>query len=353
MKLISKAIVLFVVSESTYAGTIYGVAGIHHLKPYNMNPPTFVQMGSFANANKASDYQRYLRSRTNKAVTMNPLNHRYLVRVGPFYDYEALKQFERRFSDKKLPHHKMKSLPTHHDMNHSSKWFLNTEIGGQQPQWGSSATVNNGSGLTPPYNQDVYTANQSNMSVLLGLQAGRRWSFSHPCFSDFSLGAQYQYFFASNLSGQVIQFSLPQFTNYNDTWQMSSNLILANGKINFIDYNHCSPYFNAGIGAVINTNGHYSEEAYTGVTPRSSPDYANGSTAQFAYILGAGIDYQFSPEFMVNVGYQYSNLGTASSGSGAGSWSSQHLNFGRYQSNAFLFGLTYLFDRDTLGFYTK
>jgi opacity protein-like surface antigen len=226
----------------------------------------------------------------------------------------------------------------------STTWFANGQIGGQKGHLASSTTVNNSSGAAAPFNQDIYTINNPHMSTMLGIQLGHRWDFATEWITAFSLGAQYQYFFAYHTSGQVMEFSLPEFTNYNYRWQSASNLILGNAKLNLIRYKKFSPYVNGGLGTAYNDNMNYSEIPLGSVTPRTSPDYAGNSGSQFAYILGAGLDYYYNPQLIVSAGYQYSNLGTLFSGYGAQTWSSQRLNFGTYQSNAFLVGLTYLFD---------
>jgi len=385
MKLISKIILLTTLSHGSYAGTVYGLDNMNRLKPSHFKNTTYVQMGSFINPNGASQFQKHLKTKTNYPVLIKHTAGKYQVRVGPFHDYASLKQFadhlslvtpkkqasshvqrtiakawhrdavEVRAARKKAPMTTEAIKTTHRYIPtvSSSSWFVNGQIGGQKPQSGSAIAINNGIGLPPPSDRDIYTNNGTKMNPLLGVQAGRRWEFSNKWLTAASLGAQYQYFFASSVNGQVIQFSLPEFTNYSYQWQMGSNLILANGKLNFINYKRFSPYFSAGVGAVVNSNQEYTESAYPDVTARNSPDFQGNSNGQFAYTLGTGIDYRFSPELLLNAGYQYSNLGSLGTGYGINSWSSQSLNLGRYQSNAFLLGLTYLFDVKTHIPFTK
>jgi opacity protein-like surface antigen len=242
-------------------------------------------------------------------------------------------------------------IKNHHFSNNitSTKWFISGQIGDQTGTLkSSSTTVNNGSGLSAPFNQDTYTINNPNASALLGIQVGHRWEFDNEWLTAFSLGALYQYFFTQGIDGQVIEFSTPEFTNYNYYWKSASNLILANAKLNLINYKKFSPYINGGLGSAYNDNPSYAETPFSGVTPRTSPGYTGNSGTRFAYIVGAGLDYYYTPQLIVSVGYQYSNLGAQLSGYGTQSWSSQRLNFGTYQSNAFLVSLTYLFDINSL-----
>lgn len=227
------------------------------------------------------------------------------------------------------------------------RWYLAGQLGGQAARAGSSTTVHNGSGFSAPFDKDIYTASNRNMAVLLGLEAGKRWNIAQDWVRAFSLGLRYQYFMNSDVHGKVVQFSLPQFTNYNYKWQSAANALLVNTKLNFKPYQFFSPYVNAGLGGVLYSGGKYSETALADVTARISPGFANRSGSQFAYQLGAGVDYQFSDTMVFNAGYQYSNLASMRSGQGANTWSSQSLNFGTLHSNAFLVGLTYLFDANT------
>lgn len=354
MKLISKTILLFMLSECAHAHIIYGVAKIHDMQQHTMNKPVYVQTGSFSNLYAATEYQRHLKTKTIYTVFIKHSDNQYKVRVGPFYNYTTLKDFARRFSHGKSIKQPAVLRPV--DMStpvNPAAWFVNANVGGTKAGTGSSTTVDNGSGLASPYNQDIYNADGSDRSLLFGIQVGRHWEMDNPWLSAFSLGVQYQNVSTSNFSGQVIEFSLPEFTNYNYKWNMNSNLVLANAKLNLINYKRFSPYLNGGAGIVLNKANGYSESALSGVTPRVSPGYADNPSTQFGYILGAGIDYQLSPTLIVSAGYQYSNLGTANSGAGVDSWATQHLNFGSYQSNAFLLGFTYLFTMKTNTPYTK
>ena len=326
----------FIFNASADATTIYGVDHINTFR-HMTHEPVYVQMGSFTKALVAENYQQRLRKTTTYPVIVRFSAGKYQVMVGPFHTDKALKDFAK----KSYKNPKGKST---YPVQETPSWFANAQAGGQKMSFRSSTTVNNGLGLPSPYDQDIYTVGRPEMTGLLGFQLGHRWALSSEWLTAFSLGAKYQYFLASQVNGEVIQYSLPQFTNYTYQWQAASNLILANAKLNFIDYRGFSPYINAGVGAVFNINEVYSETPLAGVTPRLSPDYGSNAGSQFAYILGAGIDYQLTPQFIISAEYQYSNLGNLSSSSGSNGWTSQSLNFGLNQSNAFLLGLTYLFD---------
>lgn len=223
----------------------------------------------------------------------------------------------------------------------NANWFLNIQAGAQSPTSPHGTTVYNGSTYDAPFNQDRYTATHTGLHTLLGVQAGRRWLLTHPALQAFSLGAQYQYFANATLQGNVIQYSLPEFTNYIYDWHVASNVFLAQAKLNFNPVWSLSPYVNFGAGLNYQTT-QYFETPLPDVTPRISPNFARHQGPQFTYVLGAGFDYPFNPVSILSLGYQFGMLGHLSSGPGNGSWSSQSLNLGTHQTNAVLFGFTYL-----------
>lgn len=354
---------LLLVTHYSYANTLYGVEHVN-TAGHSIKTPTYVQMGSFYNLSNAKAYQRQLRTKTNQPVVIKNQAGTYKLVVGPFNTSASLNEFARKvtqgnpIAQPKRIYHKpaqhrvaQPQTPMVHQQTTSSPtsgsahWFVGGQIGGQQSTPVSSTTVRNGIGVEPPFDLDVYSTHDSDQTVMFGVQAGRRWALDYQWFSALSLGVQYQVF-PSHVKGQVIQFSLPEFTNYNFKWRMNSNLALVNAKLNLMEYKRFSPYINGGVGALFNTYEHYTETALPGVTARISPSYQGKGNTRFTYILGAGMDYQFSPEFIASAGYQFTDLGVVSTGSGTETWSGQSLNFGDHQSNAFLFGLTYLFDAD-------
>ena len=343
-------LLLYIFHGITYANpaiysTIYGVDKINaYHRP--MLIPVYVQMGSFSTENAANQYASMLSTKTTYKAQVKLSSKQYKVRVGPFYNHASLNLFAASFSEEHLIEMRTANISGTHSLTkmHQKNWFIGGQIGGQKTDANTSTTVNNGSGFSAPYDHDIYNINAPAPSVLLGLQAGRRWGLSYPWLSALSLGVQYQYFFTSNVEGQITQFSLPQFKNYNTSWQTTANLLIANAKLNFFNYHQSSPYIHGGIGGVFKNTQSYRESALQNVTPRISPNYQNKNDAQFSYLLGAGIDYLVQQHYLLSAGYQYAYLGNLSSGYGTDRWSTQSLNFGNSNSHAFLFSLAYLFD---------
>ena len=330
------------------ASIIYGIENAKSIKK-NFKLPIYIQMGSFVSQQRAQSYKDFLKEKYQAEISISQRNGQYKVLIGPFTSYASLENFvnpflKNRAASVSSPLH-FKKILIRNPKN--SKLFVTGLIGGQKGSVNSSTTVNNGSGLASPYNRDIYFgSNVTDMSTALGFYTGYRLAFDRGLLQFLALGFQYQHFFLSKTSGKVAEFSLPaNFTNYSYNWQNSTNLLLANAKLNFKGYKSLLPYFNVGIGAALNQTQGYTESAYLNVTSRISPAYKKYSNSNFAYILGAGLDYELSSEVLFSLGYQYSYLGSASLGYGVGSWSSQKLDFGSLTSNAFIFGLTYLFDK--------
>ncbi len=224
-------------------------------------------------------------------------------------------------------------------------WFVSLGGGAQFPELNSHTKVNNGSEFPDPYNYDQYSINNDNAGVIAA-SAGRRWQNNNFWFPSYSLSIFWQYFFKTHISGEITQYSLPEFTDYTYNLDFTSNLLLASGKINLFQYGIFSPFVNGGIGSSFNNVSNYNEKALAGVTPRVSPAFRDSNTSEFAYNIGAGIDVQLLPQFILSVGYIYQDLGPISSGNGVDTWSGQSLNLGSYRSNEVLITATYLFGKE-------
>lgn len=347
-------------SSIAYSEVFYGLDSIPN-HPSNFKNTVFVQMGNYKHENAAYDMLRHVRSHHRQQVFIKPENGYYKVMVGPFENDQELQEFYQAFQQKSTttiesaaaPTPKIDPIPikmatpisqTEATSESKQHWYINGLVGSQFSGISSSTTVNNGSGFPAPYNQDIYSAQSPDASVLLGIGLGRYFELDHAWIKKAAIGIQYQYFFANNITGSITQFSMPEFNNYQYTWPLATNIIVASGKLNFKEFKQFSPYFSLGLGGVLHQSDGYNETAYPDVTPRISPDFSSSSNAQFAYLIGAGVDYPIGKQFIMSVGYQYSGLGNAQSGPGTGSWSGEQLNFGNYYSNAFVFSTTYLFD---------
>ncbi|QMT60009.1 outer membrane protein [Legionella sp. PC997] len=234
----------------------------------------------------------------------------------------------------------------HHSLsNAQGSWFISLGGGAQFPELNSHTKVNNGSGFPAPYSADRYSIRDNNGGVV-AVSAGRRWQNESIWFPSYSLSIFWQYFFTTHISGEITQYSLPQFTNYKYNLDFTSNLLLASGKINVMRYGIFSPFINGGIGSSFNNASNYNESAFAGVTPRVSPEFRNSNTSEFAYNIGAGVDVQLLPQLFLSVGYIFQDLGPLASGNGVNTWTGESLTLGSYRTNEVLITATYLFGKE-------
>lgn len=337
-------------SVEAFAKVIYGIEHIPDAIK-TIDYPADVQVGSYSTESHAQKMMHRVRIKTHLQPWGEFKSEQFKVLVGPFYNQKALMSFYESWHSQSIPTLKpqvsVKSVPILDKdiaLTKSSRWYLNGQVGSQFSQMGSSTTVNNGSGFQSPYNQDIYSASSPDGALLLGLGLGRRFEWNHPWITATSLGIHYQYFFSQDIQGEITQFSLPQFKNYSYSIPLASNVIFGNAKFHFKDYRDFSPYVSVGLGGVISKGDGYTETAYANITPRISPDFSMQNNTQFAYLIGVGIDYPLAQQFILSAGYQYSGLGQVKTANGQGSWSGENLEFGNLTSNAFVFGVTYLFD---------
>ena len=361
-------------SFATPSQIVYGLERASHFnaqKERNL----YIQVGNFKEKEKAYQQQRMLKSKTRYAVNVARKGRLYAVLIGPLHSSSEVRQAAtrlvtplkspiRRAPIKPVHAYKPARVmftPYHPDVRKVSKppviaprsivppvvkssaqWFVGAGAGAQFPVSFSDMAVNNGSDLASPYNQDLYAINTDSGGVI-ALSAGRRWQQDSLWMPVYSVGVSWQYYFNTQVGSTIMQYSDPTFVNYNYHWNVKSNLLLATGKLNLIQYGKCSPYINGGIGGAFNSASGYSETALADVTPRISPAFANNSTTQFAYQVGIGVDVQLTPQVIFSLGYNYQNLGAIASGAGTGTWANQTLGSGSYGSNEVLISVNYLF----------
>lgn len=225
-----------------------------------------------------------------------------------------------------------------------NKWFVLVQGGGLSSQNHGNFLIDNGSDYPAPENVDVYSSKQRDQGTV-ALTLGKQIPVQSAVVNQYTLSARLQYLIPENVGDTIMQYSLPQFLNYNYSRKLSALALTADTKINMLHLAIVSPYLNGGLGISLNQMKSYSEAALPGVTARVSPGFANQSSTQFTYHVGAGLDFAFADNWSCSVGYEYEDFGRFSSGSGQWTWAAAGvLPFGSYHANTALFGLTHLID---------
>lgn len=208
----------------------------------------------------------------------------------------------------------------------------------------SSMSVNNGASCVASLNKDVYSVKKGT-DTAFSVNAGYQWQNERQWFSGYALGLRYQHFYMKSIKGTVTQYALPQFLNYNYTWDLGSDLIALASKIDITRYGSFTPFIDLGLGLALNHTGTFSEMAVAGVTPRISPRFGGQRQRNFAYNLGLGLAFDLLPQCSLSLVYDYQALGGLRSTKGESTWSGEHLDLGSYKANMLSLGLTYHFDQ--------
>ena len=380
-----------------HSKTVYGLANAVHFQT-KAHGSFYIQLGSFSQKSNAERLERDMRSKTHLPILTHLRNGYYTVRVGPFNSAAEVQaagkqlvshsgpshiEVKQSRSDAQQPvhHHPRRAEPREH-VTHVKKsapnvsstpqnqqpikqsaskyhmfvqdmlakdawlrqgnWFIAGDVGVQVPTINNPLTVNNGSGFPSPNDLDSFTTG-TNAALLLGVDGGYQWQRESRYFPAYALGLRYKHFFNSNVGGQITQYSLPEFTNYNYKWNLSSDILLFTGKLDLVRFGAFSPFVNGGVGVTFNHASGYQETALNDVTPRISPSFGDYTQAAFAGSVGAGLDWQVNPKLILSLGYEYQSLGHIDSGAGTGEWSGSALQSTDYHSNSAILSVNYLF----------
>ena len=229
--------------------------------------------------------------------------------------------------------------------NHKGSWFASVGIGAMQPSIPAGFSINNGSDFDPPNNMDAFSAKWSD-SYFGSATVGIFWQRPSQFIPGYAFGFRYQHFFAKDITGQVMQYSLPEFTNYDYNLGASINTLSLYTKLELIQLGPVLPYLTGGLGLSLNHSELYEEKSLPGIVPRNNPAFAAQTKSQLTYDLGLGVDVLINPQVILSLGYAYQYFGNFSTGYGQRiEWGTQRLNLGNLKANTFLLELTYLFDK--------
>lgn len=189
---------------------------------------------------------------------------------------------------------------------------------------------------------DSYLPNGENNNAMLTLSAGYHWFFQQVWLPAASLGIEYSYIPQQNNHGQVEQFSDPKLINYNYNYKTLHQSLSLLGKLDLYRWNQFMPFVLVGIGNSWNHIQSYQETALSGITPRVSPGFSNGSQHAWKTTLGVGLDYQPIQNLLVSLAYRYDNFNNGKSGPGLTTFSNTQVHNKSY-ANSVLLSVQYLF----------
>jgi opacity protein-like surface antigen len=190
---------------------------------------------------------------------------------------------------------------------------------------------------------DVYFSNNNQNSEVVALSGGYSWHRDDVWLPILSLGLEYSYYFPIKSTGFIQKFFSPNLTDYTYEFKTHFQQLNLLAKANIYRWSSgLSPYLLGGIGNSWNTLNSYTEMALPGITPRIPPGFSKGTTSNFVYILGFGMDYDINKNFQIGLGYRYDVLGKAHSGNGVSTFANVDLK-GRSNLSTLLLNLRYYF----------
>lgn len=223
----------------------------------------------------------------------------------------------------------------------ANQWFAQIQGGIVSPSANDIMTVDNGSNFPPPLNVDRYSLNYHQQDTF-ALTIGQRVATHFPLLQSYTISGRIQHINAENVGGTIMQYSLPEFLNYNYHWNIETTTVTADTKLNIVQLASFSPYVNGGLGIAFNKANSYTETAFPGVTPRISPSYSNRTFDEFTYHIGGGLDFALTPHWLLSAGYEFTSLGDVKSGRGQSTWAGESLHISAYHANVLLLGVSYM-----------
>lgn len=196
---------------------------------------------------------------------------------------------------------------------------------------------------------DHYYKNDIHDGSFVDVTFGYAWTRYCDWFPALMMGLNYTYAFQGKVSGYINQYDLSQFQNYTYSYDFSrqSLMLVLKADIFRLD-SGVMPYVIVGGGQSLNKGSSYREQPLSNVTPRISPGYNTASHTQWAYMVGAGIDFAFRDDIWVGLEYTYGDFGTVKTGNGdptpsltGMNYSGQHLS-NTLRANSIALNFTYL-----------
>lgn len=366
-------IVTLVFSLVANARIIYGFENASNFKSQN-NGPFYVQAGAFRSESSALKLKSQIEHRVSYSVQVSHSDKYYSVLIGPMSTIAAVHSVgstqQPKLKTKRVnkvkqsiqvipPQKAVSSTKLHSPIarpqfrpNFGGKWFVGAELGFLHPLKNNVMRINNGSFYPEPLNVDEYSVSRPDQTLLAFL-VGQQWGRSDKWFPAYELALKYQHIFPQTINGSITQYSMPEFKNYEYTWDVGAEVLSLYSKLDLVKVGRIMPYIDAGLGISFNRSLGYQEAAYAGVTPRVSPAFSSHTDENFAYNVGAGVDVILTSKVIMSMGYEYQFFGQMVSGSGLSTWSGEKLNLGDLSTNSVTIGITYLIDEPLPSEYSK
>lgn len=188
-----------------------------------------------------------------------------------------------------------------------NSWFIGAGAGAGYPGVYHNFRVHAGVG----WPDDTYNNSSTESTPLLSLFGGYMLATNCKWVTFYSVGLNYTNAFSSMYRGTLMQYSLPEFQNYNYQYRVKRQTLLGFFKTNLLQVYDVLPFITLAAGVSANTADHYSERPIGPITPRVSPAFKGKTTTYFSYTVGGGLDYVFPPRLRLSLEYAYGYFGFA------------------------------------------
>lgn len=357
------ALVFMPVVTPVFAKHAHVISGVDVAKNYHSKArgEVYIQVGTFANQANAKRIAASIKSNTKYPAQIYHRRNFYIVSVGPLHSAPQVRQAAYALSpdthpatpapvvveaqkvapapiempvtvEKPMSVEKPVTQAPKQGTNYfnfipnvstifkapsSDPWtnsvYFNLGVGDRFYRVSGDNKVGTGDGWPP----DHYGTTTINDQPYFSLIAGYTWSRPDVWLPYYSLGVQMAYTSTTTISGYIDQYSLPAFRNYNFDYEVSMLNIMGTAKVDIYRWQQLMPYLTAGLGIANYATSNYNETALSGVTPRVSPGFGNGSGNNFSYSVGLGLDYILLNNIWFNAEYNYTNFGVVSTENGA------------------------------------
>jgi opacity protein-like surface antigen len=153
-----------------------------------------------------------------------------------------------------------------------------------------------------PFTSDLNRESLNNTAVV---GAGLGYRFNTNVRADVTL----DHTFDARFKGVVAAPSLAA-ASLSDKGLFQSSTFMVNGYLDFRSSMGLTPYVGAGIGVAHNVLSHHVLTTYFPATEsETSEHFAGGDNFSLAWALMAGVGYQLSSSFTLDLGYRYVSLG--------------------------------------------
>lgn len=194
----------------------------------------------------------------------------------------------------------------------SGAFFISAGAGDMFNRVEGDNSLGTGAGWPP----DHYVSNGISDQPFFALSGGYTWARPNDWLPYYSLGLKLMYVSTSTVSGYIDQYSLPTFRNYDFKYDVQLLNVMATAKVDLYRWKDFMPYLTGGLGLTNYYTSQYSETATSGVTPRVSPGFGDGSGNNFSYTLGVGVDYVVKQNLWVNLEVNYNSFGNVGTDNG-------------------------------------